>query len=308
MMNEQLKAIYFDPKNKGSFGGPSRLSDVASVRRSVAKTFLEQQEAYTVNKNVRHKLIRRKITSHKIDYLWQADLIILSKFGRVNKGYNHILTVIDVASRYAFARAIKNKTAGVVTEAFTDIVLSSKRKCKYLQCDEGTEFFNRKFKAYLQSQSIKLFHNHSPLKAAMIERFNRTLMTRLQKVFTFRKSKVYLDVLEDVIKSYNSSEHRIIGCSPDSVNKFNQMDVWFKSNKDLIQRKKASPKYKIGDIVRIKICKEKFDKGYTEKFTTELYKVCQVNNSKPITYNIADNTNETIKGIFYAGELSRVQI
>lgn len=307
MTDEKLSSLYFDPKNKASFGGPDRLSRAAGTSRNKAKAFLESHETYTLNKDVRHKFKRRKITSHEIDYLWQADLLILSKFSRVNKGYKFILTVIDVLSRWGFAAPLKLKTGKAVTEAFSDIINSSKRKPKFIQTDEGTEFFNKCFKTYLESQNIQLFHNHSPLKAAMVERFNRTLMTRFQKIFTYRKSNVYYDILNDVISAYNSTEHRTIGCAPDSVNKFNQTDIWLKSNKDLFTKAKKA-KLKNGDLVRIKVTKNTFTKGYTSKFSTDLYRISQVNQSNPITYSIVSNSGDDILGIFYAEELSLVKI
>jgi transposase InsO family protein len=247
MDSDQILKAYFDPKHPGSFGGPDRLAKSLKISKTFAKNTLERQKTYTENKSVRHKFIRRKISAPEIDYLWQADLVTVEKFSRLNKGIHFLLTVIDVHSRYAFVRQVKRKTGILITEAFNDIVTVDKRKPKYLQTDEGREFFNKTFTAFMKSNKISLYHNHSPLKAAMIERFNRTLMTRLQKVFAHRGKNIY-HVLQDVVHSYNSSLHRAIGCAPNTVNKYNQMDIWFHSNKNLITKSVQKPLYKVGDF------------------------------------------------------------
>ena len=78
-----------------------------------------------------------------IDEQWQADLVDMSNWQRENKGCCYILTVVDVLSRFAFARPIKHKNGQEVAEALEDIFTESKRHIKfYLQTDEGKEFFN----------------------------------------------------------------------------------------------------------------------------------------------------------------------
>jgi transposase InsO family protein len=244
----------------------------------------------------------------EIDYLWQIDLIDVTKYAHLNKGFHFLLTCIDVCSRFAFVIPVKRKSGKAVTEGFRELITSSGRKCKFLQGDEGLEFFNSEFRSYIKTLGIVLYHNHSPLKAAMVERFNRTLMMRLQKVFTDRGKTMYHDVLQDIVFSYNSSVHSSTKFAPNCVTKHNQMDVWFNSNADLLNRRKRYSKLKVNDFVRIKINKDLFTKGYAQTYTNELYKVTEVTNSNPITYKISDNTDQGVLGIFYESELSRVKL
>ena len=53
-----------------------------------------------------------------IDDTWQADLIDVKKFAKVNDDYKYILTVIDVFSKKAWAIAIKDKTGDTVLNGF----------------------------------------------------------------------------------------------------------------------------------------------------------------------------------------------
>ena len=55
------------------------------------------------------------------------------------------------------------------------------------------------------------------IKASVAERFNRTLKTKMWKYFTHRNTYNYLDVLKDLVASYNSTYHRTIKRSPESV-------------------------------------------------------------------------------------------
>ena len=49
----------------------------------------------------RKNFTRRHVIVRGYDDLWQADLVEMRPYIRQNKGYNYILTVIDVLSKYA---------------------------------------------------------------------------------------------------------------------------------------------------------------------------------------------------------------
>jgi hypothetical protein len=241
-----------------------------------------------------------------VDYLWQADLLTIKNISRKNKGYEYLLTVIDVLSRFAFVEPIKKKTGKCVADAFRKIVSSSKRQPNYLQTDQGLEFFNSNLNQFLSKHNIYHFHNHSPLKAAMIERFNRTLMNKLYKYFTFTGDYKFLNNLQDFVSSYNQTIHSTIKIAPADVNKYNQLDVWLQSYKDVIQSTSRNPVFKVGDFVRLRIPKSTFWKGYRPQFSQNLYSVSEVVSSKPITYKLTDPSGASVLGTFYQQELSKV--
>jgi len=56
------------------------------------------------------------------------------------------LTVIDTFSKYAWGEALKSKNANDVSQAMERIFKSGHGSPKNLQTDDGTEFFNSKFK------------------------------------------------------------------------------------------------------------------------------------------------------------------
>ena len=54
-----------------------------------------------------------------------------------------------------------------------------------------------------------------------MERVNRTLKSKFYRYFTAVNSLRYVDVLQDLVDSYNNTYHRSIGRAPASVSLFN---------------------------------------------------------------------------------------
>ena len=86
---------------------------------------------------------RRRVFSPSVDAIWGADLLDIHQYASVNNRYAFILVLIDVFSKYAWARPLKNKTGSSVSRALEEVFNSSKR-CRYrLWTDRGTEFYNQ---------------------------------------------------------------------------------------------------------------------------------------------------------------------
>ena len=90
-------------------------------------------------------------------------------------------------------------------------------------------------------------HNEET-KASIVERFNRTLKTRMWRYFTKIQSVRYIDVLHDFVRSYNNTFHRAIGMAPSEVNATNQEEVW---QRLYGHESVGIPKYRVGDCMRI---------------------------------------------------------
>ena len=68
---------------------------------------------------------------------------------------------------------------------------------------------------------------------------------------------------------------------------------------------KKKPKFSLGDFVRIPRKKGTFEKGYTPRWTEEVFKVVEILHSVPITYKLEDLSGEEIQGSFYEEELQK---
>ena len=146
------------------------------------------------------------------------------------------------------------------------------------------------------------------MKAALVERFNRTLQSKLYKYFTAKKTLHYLRVLPVVIKSYNNRIHRAHGVSPQTVNKRNQKKIWEKLYGKYFKKKYKNPKLKIGDLVRLSKLRKTFGKAYLKGWTDEVFSIHEVKYTRPITYTIIDSSGDILKGSFYETELNKIRL
>lgn len=84
-----------------------------------------------------------------------------------------------------------------------------------LQSDKGTEFLNVTVQRFLKQHGVSFHTTHNPdVKAAVIERFNRTLKTKMYKYFTRKNTYRYVVVLEKFVTAYNNLVHSTIGFAP----------------------------------------------------------------------------------------------
>ena len=67
--------------------------------------------------------------------------------------------------------------------------LESQRSYEQIK-PQGTEFTNNPFKKFLEDNNIELYHVYNEGKAAVIERFNRTLGEMIQKHLTSRQDVI----------------------------------------------------------------------------------------------------------------------
>ena len=143
-----------------------------------------------------------------------------------NRNYRYMLTCIDVLSKYAWVVPIKDKSAPTLVKAFNQILKDSGRKPRKIHSDRGSEFTNRAFQSLLKKKNIGFYHTYNDTKAGIVERFNRTLKQRMYRYFTHKGTLKYLDVLPDIVSTYNKFYQRSIKRTPASVHKSNEKTVW----------------------------------------------------------------------------------
>ncbi len=309
---------YTNLKNAASLGGVHAFykqlkSKYKNVKLKEVQNWLSSQDVYTKHKPRQTRFDRNKVYAESIDDNWQMDLCDMRSISKENDGYNYILTVIDVFSKYAWAKATKNKTKEDILEALKSII--NKRKPKKIQADDGKEFFNSLCKSYMKENNIILYSTKSELKACVVERFNRTIKEKIWKYFTLKETNRYIDVLDDIIHSYNNSFHRSIKMKPINVNKGNSNIVFLNLyGMDIKTGAESFSKYKpnktvelnVGDAVRISKYKSIFDKGYTRRWTSEIFFITKIFFNDVLTYEIKDLEGEIIVGRYYEKELQKV--
>ena len=125
------------------------------------------------------------------------------------------------------------------------------------------------------------------------------------RYFTKHQTWRYVDVLPDLLRSYNNARHRMIGMAPSQVNAQNQEEVW---QRLYGHDGKGVPKLHVSDRVRVSKYKRTFEKGYETNWSEELFTVHEVHPSDPPVYRLRDDLGEVLEGTFYELELQKVTV
>ena len=274
-------------------------------KRRIDAPIWKKQLTKELLKPKRKKFRRRRVYAGSVDSIWTADLIDVHQYTRQNKGYKFILVVLDVFSRYAWARPLKNKTGKEVAMAIEDILQEDGRKPRKLWTDQGTEFYNVNVAHVLKTNKIELYSTHNEPKATIAERFIRTLREKIESNYLLTQSTVWYDILPELVREYNTSKHRITKMTPEDASLPENYDkvFTFKHTKD-----KNPPVFKVGDKVRISVHKSLFTKGATANWSEEIFQVRNVRtDTHPIVYELEDLAGEHVKGTFYKEQLQKTR-
>ena len=308
--HRRLTNVYYNPRVSGSYAGARGLKRrlKGQVSGDDVTEWLRGQEPYTLHKTPRRRFKRRKTIVAGINEQWQCDLIDLSRLKKHNRGKTFVLTSIDVFSKVADAVPLANKTSSEMIRGLKILFKRAQKVPRTLQTDKGREFLNGPVQAYLKKVGVHHFvTENDDIKAAVVERFNRTLKERLWRYFTRHKTLHYLKVLPMLVSSYNRSFHRSIGMAPADVTWENQEKVWHRLYEKDTKRKTPKAKLKVGDKVRLSHTRRTFKKGYLPAWTKEIFVVTSVLKTQPVTYKLVDSTGEALLGSFYDQELQRVK-
>ena len=120
-------------------------------------------------------------------------------------------------------------------------------------------------------------------KAAIVERFNRTLKIVMRKYFYSKVTYKWIDVLYQFVYNYDNTKYSTILMKPKDVNKKNEDQVWTTLYGHLYAESPL-PKFKVGDMVRISKYKSAFTKRYEANFTEESFKIVKVISGDPNVY------------------------
>ena len=105
-----------------------------------------------------------------------------------------------------------------------------------------------------------------------MERFNRTLKSRLERYFTENKTTTWFDVLQDFTRNINNSVNRSIGMEPGKVTDKNAHQI---RERLYGQEHNIHPcNFEKGDKVRIPKIKNIHSKGYAQSKHCRMLRFC----------------------------------
>ena len=255
--------------------------------------------AEELHKPIKRKFKKRRVLVNGIDEIWAADLVDMQAFSKFNRGVKYLLSVIDILSKYGWLVPLKDKTGKSVASALKTIF--KERKPEKMWVDKGKEFYNKDVK-----ELVELYSTENEEKSSVVERWIRTMKEKMWKYFTDKNTNVYIDILPSLVKDYNNTKHSSIKMTPVKASKKeNELTVWKNLYPEHLEIHDINPKFSVGDQVRISKKKKTFEKGYTTRWTEEIFTIVEVKRTRPPTYKIADLNGEEIKGSFYEPELQK---
>lgn len=308
-MSSEVRKQYMNQRFAGAFSGIGRFIQNRNLKltRKEIEDELLKIKTYAIHKGVKRKFRRRRVKV--LPFLFNTlavDLKDISSAAKENRGYKWILVAVCIFSKKLFTRLLKDKSANSVLKAFQSIFKQTGFP-SYIWADRGREWYNVKVMNYFRENGVRLYSTHSPIKSTMAERAILSLFLKLQKYMYARETLKIHDKLQEFTDLYNKEIHKKLGVSPNDVTPENAIDLWLKVYAPTYGiPPKKKPRYSVGQLVRLAVQKRLFSKGYSEKFSEELYRIRAVDTSEdPVVYFVETLDNQRVDGMLYESELSR---
>ena len=127
IMVKEIDNIPYKEKPWGTFA----IKQINNTKQKLGMVnFTMDELSEELNKGVINKFERKKVVINHIDDIHSCDLVDMTKYSRVNKGYKYIFTNIDIFSKYAWSFPLKTKTIKEIKPCFQKIF--KERKPKYI--------------------------------------------------------------------------------------------------------------------------------------------------------------------------------
>lgn len=305
--NDKLFDTYYNLSSSGGLASIKKLADVTKISSKKVRHFLHTQRLYTLFKPRIKKFKRQKIILYGSNYTHGMDLLDVSRFAKHNNNIRFLLTVIDMFSRKAFVKPLKNKSGLETAKAIKELYTTDGNiPPRFIWVDRGREFINRDVDEVLETLKIRRYHSFSKHKVSPVERFNRTLSSKIYKLIYMNNDHDYVSQLAKIVQTYNNTKTRSHGMKPNKVTALNREIVWH----NLYSKKKnlpLKPKYQIGDYVRNVRSVNQYSKGFLPPYSEEIFKIHSIKYTNPVTYKLVDLEKDLVNGYFYDFELVKVQ-
>ena len=226
-----------------------------------------------------------KTIYNHIDEIWSIDLADKIDFKiSNNKGYRYKFILIDNFSNYLWAIPFKNKHCQTITNEFSNILTTSKRKPLKLERDRASEFYNSIFQNFLKRKILHHYSRFTDKGPSIAERVLRTIRNFLKKPVFEKRRADWLSELPSVIKQYNNTIHTSTKMTPLQASKKSNEKAVFDNLRDY--RQKQRPNFKLGDSFRTADIKRVFSKGESTNWSYILYKITEVIHDSVPSYRI----------------------
>jgi hypothetical protein len=269
---------------------------------------LERREDADLFNNVENKFPTRRVFNGNLYDTYAIDLIDLSKNPKKknNKTINYIMLSVELVSRKLAYALLTDKKTESLKNGINEIIRTYEHKPKRIWSDQEAGLLSKEMTEYLKQKDIILYHtygSHNGVHNPMAE----TQIGTMKEALKYWKGHI-VDNVEKYVNYYNNKNHTLTKHSPNEItnNKYACADAIFRSFKHS-RKPKQIIQFEIGDKVRMTRKLGVFEKRSTaQKYTTEIFTIHQILNTKPITYKIKDKKGEILQGSLYNEELAKV--
>lgn len=128
-------------------------------------------------------------------------------------------------------------------------------------------------------------------------------MGRVARIWYRRNNHKWIDVIDDICRSYNGTYHSSIHARPRDVTDNNASQVFYHLYKDIIGQNPGKPKYSIGQKVHVSAKKTQFGKKYLQQYSSDVYIIRDILMTNPVTYKLIASDGEPAVSSYYSQEL-----
>ena len=135
-----------------------------------------------------------------------------------SNGYQHIITMMDVFSRYLFAYPTQDMTAKTVARCIIDVMTRHCYLPTVILTDKGSQFKSEVVSQIAQTLDIRI--SYASTKHAqtigILKRTHASLKTSL-KISTGERRSMWHKYVQIAVMNYNTSYYESLGCEPTTV-------------------------------------------------------------------------------------------
>ena len=266
--NTTIQKVYYD------IGGLSSIRNTYKEAKLKDNTItyddVKQWFEANIEKTGKYRGTNSYIAPH-VYFQYQIDIAFFNDLN--DPEFNQALVMIDIFSKFAVMKPIKNKQGPEVFEAFKDLIkqMNKEETPEIIYSDNEGAFNYKKMEEFYKNNDID--HIITLAHAPYVERFIRTIKDMIYKRVKQFKGR-WIDYIYPSLVIYNyRMVHSSHGLTPSEARKdINHTTVFINLN----QKRKLERKYpviNIGDTVKTFVKKDKLDKEYKPNWSENRYEV-----------------------------------
>ena len=148
-------------------------------KRDSLKKLLKSTKKIQLLKKLPKKFKRRKVCGRFKNNIWEADSAEMESLSSKNKNVKYLFCAIDVFTKHAWVKPLKDKNGKTVLNAFIEVVNESNLKLNKLWVDQGRELYNKLMQEWLDKNDNSINSTHNEGKSLIAERFIKTLKAKI---------------------------------------------------------------------------------------------------------------------------------